>query len=224
MTTNPHIEAELDDLVQLIKQPCKDTLKERGFVSHGNKPMYTQEEVEQQCNQARYSAEVWLPYITNTFNGEYEISSAGRVRRNGKVLAQSNISNNDNSYKVVSLSNNNERKNYYVHRLVAHCFLPNLDDKRTVNHRDGIRSNNTLSNLEWATYAENERHAYNVLGKQAHNKGKRVKECAKGHPMSGENLLISPLGRNICRACVKEWRRLRNLKNSQAKETEGTHV
>ena len=61
---------------------------------------------------------------------------------------------------------------YMVHRLVAKAFLPDTySDGMVVNHKDGNKHNNCVDNLEWCTQAENERHSYDVLGKQAWNKG-----------------------------------------------------
>jgi len=62
-------------------------------------------------------------------------------------------------------------KGPYIHRLVAEAFIPNPEMKRTINHIDCDKLNNHVDNLEWATYAENMRHAMdngltNLFGKE----------------------------------------------------------
>lgn len=52
-----------------------------------------------------------------------------------------------------------------VHRLVAEAFVPGRADGLEVNHKDGVRSNNTPENLEWVTASENQRHSFRVLGR-----------------------------------------------------------
>lgn len=62
-------------------------------------------------------------------------------------------------YLRVYVSANSKKKWFLVHRLVAMAFIPNIDNKKTVNHKDGDKSNNHVSNLEWSTYTENLNHA-----------------------------------------------------------------
>jgi hypothetical protein len=64
-----------------------------------------------------------------------------------------------NGYKYVCLSKNGVRKQYSIHYLMAKTFIPNIENKKCVNHKDGNKLNNNISNLEWATYSENNRHS-----------------------------------------------------------------
>ena len=65
-----------------------------------------------------------------------------------------------NGYYYVDLQREGFKRKIPVHRLLALAFLPNPENKRTVNHIDGNKTNNSLSNLEWATDKENIQHAY----------------------------------------------------------------
>lgn len=62
-------------------------------------------------------------------------------------------------YHVISLSKDNKAKYFYLHRLIADHFIPNPKNKKYVNHKDGDKSNNRVSNLEWCTASENSQHA-----------------------------------------------------------------
>ena len=55
-----------------------------------------------------------------------------------------------------------------IHRLLAEAFIDNPYNKQTVNHIDGVRDNNNLKNLEWATYSENNKHSWDVLAYGRH--------------------------------------------------------
>jgi hypothetical protein len=106
--------------------------------------------------------EIWKPI--NGFQG-YEISNWGRVKSykhdkiNGRLLS---ICVNRDGYSYVVLRDAEKQKNYKtIHQLVARAFILNSDNKSQVNHIDGDKQNNTISNLEWVTPQENTLHAYN---------------------------------------------------------------
>lgn len=92
---------------------------------------------------------------------DYEVSNLGRVRRGQKVLKPNTVL----GYYQVSLCKDGVRRNKRVHRLVCQAFLPNPDDKPTVNHIDHNGLNNTLENLEWATSSEQGLHSPPPIGK-----------------------------------------------------------
>ena len=98
------------------------------------------------------------------FEGLYEVSSLGRVRSltRHKVMKQWT----NHGYSYVSLQNGKAKSGHRVHRLVAAAFIPNPEGKQTVNHLNGNKQDNRVSNLEWATYSENELHSIRVLGKR----------------------------------------------------------
>lgn len=75
----------------------------------------------------------------------------------GRILRQSK---SKNGYLMVALSSNGVVKSSNVHRIVCKSFLENIFEKSDVNHKDGNKSNNNISNLEWATSSENCVHAY----------------------------------------------------------------
>ena len=78
-----------------------------------------------------------------------------------KILKQVNNSKDPrNNYYIVTLVDRlGNRRNRPIHRLMCETFLPNPDNKRHVNHKDGNKLNNVLDNLEWATEQENSQHA-----------------------------------------------------------------
>ena len=88
----------------------------------------------------------------------YLVSSLGNVKTiNGKLKKVVYDSKND--YGYVELWKNNKGKKFRIHRLVAETFIPNTLGKEQVNHIDGDKKNNCISNLEWVTPKENIRHA-----------------------------------------------------------------
>jgi len=89
----------------------------------------------------------------------YEVSNLGSIR-NTKTGNKLKVATNNYGYKLVCLSNKNKKQTGYIHRLVAEAFIKTNLDIRTsvVNHMDGDKSNNSIKNLEWATYSDNAFH------------------------------------------------------------------
>ncbi len=107
------------------------------------------------------------------YEGLYEVSDIGRVRslarmvqgrhglrfNCGRVLKAGTTSV---GYPSVVLCREGVHRTNLVHRLVATAFIPNPNNLPEVNHQDGIKSNCTLSNLEWCTRSQNRQHAYDM--------------------------------------------------------------
>ena len=127
--------------------------------------------------------EVWKP-LTG-YEDRYEVSDAGHVRSiervsyrpnrwggvetypvQSRILKTQKVAVRRGYYHRVMLNGASGQKYAYLHRVVAQAFLPAIEGKDEVNHKDGNRCNNCASNLEWVTRIENVRHAIDVLGKK----------------------------------------------------------
>lgn len=122
------------------------------------------------------------------YEGLYEVSDSGKVRRlaritkrkDGKILPVSarelKLCINRYGYQFVGLQKGEKRANYLVHRLVLSTFTHN--DNLEVNHIDGNKLNNNLSNLEWVTSKENINHSIASGLRKYHSKpvGKFINE------------------------------------------------
>lgn len=103
----------------------------------------------------------------NGYSGFYQVSNLGNVRswRNGSYGKRNEpqlISPRKDSqgYRKVALYNDGNRTDFKISRLVAEYFIPNPTNKPEVNHIDGIKSNDSVRNLEWVTPKENVAHAF----------------------------------------------------------------
>lgn len=102
--------------------------------------------------------EIWRDVVG--YEGLYKVSTYANIlsyqHDEPKLLKHSIL---PKGYHFVYLYNDGERHGFGVHVLVAKAFLPNPFNKPEVNHKDGNKDNNTVWNLEWNTYSENNKHA-----------------------------------------------------------------
>lgn len=108
---------------------------------------------------------IWMPVFDR-----YEVSNTGLCRRSDtkRMLGCHAYSN---GYRFYHMNN----KGHLAHRVVAKAFIPNPENKRCVNHKDGNKNNNHVDNLEWVTYSENHKHAYDNLDRVSYWKGRTGK-------------------------------------------------
>jgi hypothetical protein len=114
--------------------------------------------------------EIWKDILN--YENIYQISNFGRVKsierklntgNNFFRIKKENIlkqQSNKRGYSTCILTKNNKIQGVLIHRLVAQAFLPNPKNKPQVNHINGIKSDNNISNLEWNTSSENNKHAH----------------------------------------------------------------
>lgn len=92
------------------------------------------------------------------FNHHY-VTEDGKII-NHKTGVTKKLQTLQNGYLTCTITEFNKGTTVLLHRALALTYLPNPENKRTVNHMDGNKQNNCLTNLEWATDAENIKHAY----------------------------------------------------------------
>lgn len=138
--------------------------------------------------------EVWKNI--DGYDGIFQVSNLGSVRSvdrfvngaygkrwiKGKYFKP--VLNKSDGYLRVVFMVDGVSKRHYVHRLIANAFLPKINGKEYVNHIDGNKLNNSISNLEWCTLKENQQHAFRIglnHGKSgtANNNAKLSSQMAK---------------------------------------------
>ena len=122
--------------------------------------------------------ELWKDILG--YEGFYQISNLGEVKSMPKYCGnrptKEKLCSQDcrRGYKSVGLCKNSVLRHKQVHRLVAEAFIPNPEKKPEVNHKNGIKTDNRVENLEWVSHQENLNHARNILGKKNAHPARKV--------------------------------------------------
>lgn len=160
--------------------------------------------------------EIWKE-ITG-YEGYFEVSNLGNFRSKDRIIKYKQngtrkypgkslkVELMQDGYSRIVLMKESVKKRYMCHRLVAETFIPNPENKPFVNHIDGNRSNNCVTNLEWCTQSENEIHAVNVLGKtmKGKTKSKPVKCIENDMIFKSMRSAVEWLGNHACNEGIKK--------------------
>jgi hypothetical protein len=137
--------------------------------------------------------EQWKPI--EGFEGLYEVSDLGNIKSLNYNHTIGNVKllkpvKNKGDYFQVTLYKDKIQFIKKIHRLVAQAFIPNPDNKPQVNHIDGNKQNNAVSNLEWTTSQENVIHSWeNGLSVMTEETKNKISQSLKGekNPFYGKH-------------------------------------
>lgn len=160
------------------------------------------------------------------YEGLYRISKSGKIvsypkQRNRREVELKPRFTWD-GYFTVGLWKNGSQKTYKIHKLVAMTFIPNPNGFPVINHIDGCKTNNDVSNLEWCTRSDNDHHAFKMglrtspFAKEAKLTKEDVKYIRQNHRIHGAYPSASDLSKQfgVSKACIYsviEGRRWKNV-------------
>jgi hypothetical protein len=165
---------------QLITDIMNEDAKDGLYAREHNSPIIqelidetTPEEMEKINKEMKQTAEYILPHMTLYIDGKLY---------NHKTKKFKKWTKDTNGYMKTQIWVNGKPKNVHQHRLIAEQFINNPENKKQVNHKNGIKDDNRIENLEWVTQSENAKHSFaNGLQKPTRPHMKKVidTECGR---------------------------------------------
>ena len=139
--------------------------------------------------------EIWVDIIG--WDGKYKVSSKSRIKsvnlKSNRERIIYDLKRKSKSYNKVTFIKDGKKYGISVHRVVATAFIPNTKNKPQVNHINGVKTDNRIENLEWATGSENAKHAIKI-GLQKIRRG----EAHSQYKKTGLLVLISKKCQCLC--------------------------
>lgn len=118
------------------------------------------------------SGEIWSDI--QGYEGHYQVSNLGRIKSLDRTVLRTNNSPQPRKGKILKLTNSvkgyfqtqlcrgGKRKTKVLHRIIAETFLIRVKDHNEINHKNGIKNDNRIENLEWSTRSKNMKHAFHI--------------------------------------------------------------
>lgn len=142
----------------------------------------------------------------------YQVSNLGRIKSLTRYKKILKLNLTTNGYYKISLCKNKKIKTYLVHRLVGIAFIKNPHNLSQINHKDGVKTNNSTYNLEWVTCSQNIKHGFEK-GLQ-YNSNKKEISCSNGMIFESSYEASKWLNINIYKGSKNEVSMSKNIRRA----------